>query len=76
MSDHVTCLAAFEDASGSKYVWVLNMAWLCMERLHRVLNMSEYGSICLNKASIMPQYISICFNVLNMPEHGSIAEFP
>ena len=33
----------FEDASGSKFARVLNMARLYKEGLHRVLNMSEYG---------------------------------
>ena len=37
-----------EDSSGSLCIKVLNMAWLCMQGLCRVLNMSKYGLICLN----------------------------
>ena len=39
---------AFEDASGSKLVRVLNMARLYMQGLGRVPNMSDYGYIRLN----------------------------
>ena len=38
---------------------VLNMTWLYMQELHRVLNMSDYDSICLINAQIC----------LNMFEH-------
>ena len=41
---------AFEDASGSKYARILNMAHLYMQELHIVLNMSECGSISFNNA--------------------------
>ena len=56
MSDHLTCSKTFGDASGSKYVRVVNMARLYMQGLHIVLNMCEYGSI-------IPQYASISLNV-------------
>ena len=39
---------AFEDSSGSKCARVLNIALLHMREWHWVLNISEYGSICLN----------------------------
>ena len=38
---------AFEDASSSEYGTVVYM-----QGLHRVLNMSEYDSVCLNNARI------------------------
>ena len=50
MSDHLTCF------SGSKCAGVLNMAQLYMQGLHRVLSMSEYGSICFSN-------MWVCFNV-------------
>ena len=50
---------AFEDASGSTCVRVLNMARLYMQGLHRVLIKSEYGSIC-------PNNVSVCLNSLKM----------
>ena len=50
MPGHLTCLNGFEDALGSKYVRVLNMVQLYMQGLHRVPNMSEYGSVWLNNA--------------------------
>ena len=59
---------AFEDTLNPKCAWVLKMTWLCIQGLHRVLNMSEYGSICLNNAW-MSQYASVS---LNMHEHGWI----
>ena len=65
-------LQDFENALGSKCARVLNMAWLYMQELHRLLDMSEYGSICLNNASV-------CFNIaeyswmpLNIPENAWI----
>ena len=45
ISDHLTCLADFVDASGSKYASVINLAQLYMQGLHGILNLSEYGSI-------------------------------
>ena len=56
---------AFENASDSKWVRVLIMTWLYMQGLHRVLHMSEYGSIWLSNNWV-------CLNVLislNMPEN-------
>ena len=55
---------AFEDAQGLKYVRFFNMALLYMQALHKVLSMSEHGSICMN--------VSLCLNALNMPEHNWI----
>ena len=43
---------AFEDASGSTCARVLNMARVYMQGLRRVPNMSGYGSIRFNNASI------------------------
>ena len=54
---------AFKDASGSKYLRVLNMARFYMQGLRRVLNMSEYRSIHLNNATLIS---------LSMPENGWI----
>ena len=51
---------AFEGACGSKKARILNMARLCMHWLRRVLNMSDYGSICFKNA----WYASINLNVL------------
>ena len=51
---------AFEDASGSKYARVLNMALLYMQGLHKVLN------ICLNMAqyaTVITEYLSIYLNM-------------
>ena len=53
---------AFEDASGFKCLRVLNMARLCMQGLHIILNMSEYGSIYIK--NVMSQYILMS---LSMP---------
>ena len=53
---------------------VLNMTRLYIWGLHRVLNMSEYGSTCHNNPWIyltMPQYPSVC---LNMSEYD-MAEY-
>ena len=50
---------AFEDASESKCVRVLNMAQFYMQGLNRVLNMSKYGQY----ASKMPEYLAIFLNV-------------
>ena len=74
---------AFEDALRSKYAWVLNMARLLyMQGLNRVLNMSEYGSICPYNVWIhlnMPYCPSVSLNVgeycwmfLNMSENAWI----
>ena len=52
MPDRFTCLKVFKDALASKCARVLNMAWLYMQVLYRVLNMSEYGSLCLNNTRI------------------------
>ena len=41
---------ALNNASGSKGAKVLNMTRLYMPGLHRVLNMSEYGSVYLNNS--------------------------
>ena len=41
---------------------VLNVAWLYMQRLHRVLNMAHYASIMLEYGLIS----------LSMSEHGGI----
>ena len=43
---------ALEDASGFKYARVHNIAQLYMQGLPRVLNLSDYDSICLRKAWI------------------------
>ena len=40
----------FEDASGSKQTRVLHMAGLYIQGLHRVPNIFDYGSTCLNNA--------------------------
>ena len=40
----------FEDALVSKYATVMNMAWLYMQGLYRVVNMSEYSSIYRSNA--------------------------
>ena len=43
------------------------MAWLYMQGLHRVLNMSEYGLY----ASVMTEYTSMYHNVMfNVSGHG------
>ena len=64
---------AFEDACGSKKARVLNMARLCMQGLRRVLNMSDYGSICFKNA----WYASVNLNVLQYAWTWlSIAECP
>ena len=67
---------AFEEASDSKCARVLNMEWLCIQGLHKVLTMSEYGSICLNNAW-MSQYTSMSLDMhkhdwilLNVPEYA------
>ena len=54
---------AFEDATGSKYGRVLTMAQLYKQGLHRVLDMFENTSVCLNNACIA----SIC---LNAPQYA------
>ena len=59
---------AFEDTSDSKCARVLNKAWLCIQELCRVLNMSVYSSICFNNAW-MSQYASMS---LDMHKHGWI----
>ena len=56
---------AIEDALGSKYVTVLSMAQLYMQGLYIVLNMPEYGSICLSNAWI-------CIMSPNVSKHGWI----
>ena len=45
-----------EDSSGSKCARVQNFARLYMQGLYRVLNISEYGWIT-------PEYASVCLNV-------------
>ena len=40
----------FEDASDSKYASFLNMIWLYMQELGRVLNISEYHLIIFHNA--------------------------
>ena len=64
---------AFEDALGSKYPSVLNMALLYMQGLLRVLNISKYSWIMPEwYAWIMPEYAWICLMSLNMPENACI----
>ena len=56
------------------------MAWSYMQGLHKVANMYDYGSICLNNAWIclnMPEYPLKCLNMaeyflmfLNVPENA------
>ena len=46
----VVILNAFENAFGSKWAMVLNMAQLYMQGLRRNPNMSDYGSMHLNNA--------------------------
>ena len=65
---------ALEDAFVSKCIRVLNMAQFYIQGLRRVLNMTEYGSICLNNAWIclkMPAWLNCCdyARVLNIPHH-------
>ena len=54
MHDHLHVPQAFEDALGSVYVRVLNMAGLYMQMLHisfmspPYASMSKYGSVSLN----------------------------
>ena len=43
---------AFEDTLGSKCARAQNIAWLYMQGLHRVLNMSKFASMYLNNAWI------------------------
>ena len=72
----------YEDVSGSKCVRVLNIAKLYMQRLHRVLNMSEYASVCLSNAwiwlsilrcpSICPNMTEYCWVSVNMPQNNSV----
>ena len=59
---------AFEDVSSSKRVRVLNMARLHMLGLRRVPNMSDYGSIHLNNASLSLNISKHCSIFLSMPE--------
>ena len=69
MHDHLTYLTGF-DASGSKCAKVLNMARLYMQGLCKVLNMSEYGSIVLNNASIclsVSQFAWTWLNIVKCP---------
>ena len=54
----------FEDASGCKWAVVLNMAWLLMQRLCRVPNITHDGSL----PSIMPEDAS---KYLNLPQYTS-----
>ena len=63
----------FEDSWSSKCVRVLNMARLYMKELYRVLNMSEYASICLNNVWIslnIPQYAWSWVVLLNVPKYA------
>ena len=64
---------AFEDGSGSKMCQSSDMAWLYVQRLRRVLNMSEYGSIYLNTAWICLNILAslnIFQHVCNVPEYA------
>ena len=54
MPDHLLWQTS-ENTLGSKGARVLNMAWLYMQGLYRVVNMSQYAWICLN--------------ILNKPDH-------
>ena len=60
---------AFEDASGCKYAKVLNMTRLYIQGLHKVLNMCENSTICLNNAWIASEYVLM---YLNLSKHGWI----
>ena len=63
---------AFEDYTGSKCARVLNMARFYMQGLHRVLNMSEYGSINISNAWISLNMTEFCWMSLNMPENAQV----
>ena len=62
----------FEDVLGSKCARVLNMTRLHMQGLNRVLNLSEYGSICLNNAWICMNMAEYCWMSLIMPANAWI----
>ena len=53
-----------------KTSWVVNVpgfwTWLIMQGFHRVLNMSEYGSICLNNAWICLHISQYAWTWLNI----------